>query len=155
MEKNNMSEKYNLIQNDLKTAIKCKDTNSVNALRAVIAELQNIKVINNKDIDDSIVLTTIKKYIKRYNDSITQFTKANRFDLVEKEKAELICLEKYIPAMLSEDEVKQKINLIIEDNTIECIKRNFGTIMKFLKTLPEKDLIDMQLASKYLNSILK
>lgn len=136
----------------MKEAMKSKCINQVAILRMVIADIKNKTVNEGKEITDDVCKSVVKKHIKQHEDSIKQFNDANRTDLVAKEALELTYLKFYVPNMMGEDETKCEIDNYIKLNNIEPIKKNMGMLMKHFK---EYDNIDMKIASKYLNSILK
>ena len=117
------------LQKDLLEAMKSKDKDTLNTLRSVKGAIQ-LEVINNKKEDnDDLVLDVITKQIKMRNDSINEFAKANREDLIEQNKKEIALLSTYMPAQLSELE----INKIIDDafNTVNpTSSKDMGLIMK-------------------------
>ena len=96
------------IMDDLKAAMKAKDTVALTTLRALKTALTNAAIESgNKDnvVQDADALAIVRKQIKQRQDSIEQFEKASRPELAESEKAEITVLEKYLPAALSADEV--------------------------------------------------
>lgn len=143
------------IKDDLKTFMKERNNDAVNAIKAIISEVKNQNLLRGKEITEDLVIDVVKKLVKQHKDSIEQFEKSNRNDLVEKESNELIYLEKYIPKMYSLDETKVIVDSIIKENKLELLKKSFGLIMKNLKTRNDKNMFDMQTVSGYLNSILK
>lgn len=146
------SELFNKIYEDSKTSMKEKNVSRVNILRMVISEIKNKTVNEGKEITDDVCLQVIKKSIKQHEDSIKQFTDANRTDLVAKEALELTYLKFYAPNMMSEEETKCEIDNYIKLNNVELIKKNMGTLMKHFKEYKE---MDMSIVSKYLRDILK
>ena len=103
-----MLEKF---KSELITAMKEKDKVKLNTLRAVKGAMQ-LEVINNKkEESDELLLDVINKQIKMRNDSISEFEKAGRDDLISSYKAEIDILNEYMPEMLSDEE----LNKIIED----------------------------------------
>ena len=142
---------YNKIFDDLKESMKNKDPARSSVLKMVISEIKNKTINDGKEITDDICKQVVKKSIKQHEDSIKQFTDANRTELVAKEALELTYLKFYVPNMMSEEETKSEINNIIKVNNILLAKQNMGQIMKIVKSY---DNIDMKIASKYLNSIL-
>lgn len=142
---------YNKIFDDLKESMKNKDPARSSVLKMVISEIKNKTINDGKEITDDICKQVVKKSIKQHEDSIKQFTDANRTELVAKEALELTYLKFYVPNMMSEEETKSEINNIIKVNNIPLAKQNMGQIMKIVKSY---DNIDMKIASKYLNSIL-
>ena len=87
------SELFNKIYEDSKTSMKEKNVPRVNILRMVISEIKNKTVNAGKEITDDICTQVVKKFIKQHEDSIKQFTDANRTDLVAKEALELTYLK--------------------------------------------------------------
>lgn len=95
------------ILNDYKQAMKDRDAIKSSALSFLRAELMNVAIDKRKKtLDDAEVIAVVKKQIKQRQDSIEQFQKGNRQDLVEKEVKELKILETYLPEQLSPDAVK-------------------------------------------------
>ena len=135
--------------------MKERNNDAVNAIKAIISEVKNQNLLRGKEITEDLVIDVVKKLVKQHKDSIEQFEKSNRKDLVEKESNELVYLEKYIPKMYSLDETKVIVDSIIKENKLEFSKKSFGLIMKNLKTRNDKNMFDMQTVSGYLNSILK
>ena len=120
-----------------------------------MSDIKNATVNAGKEITDEACMKVIQKSVKTHTDSINQFNQAGRFDLADKEKAEKLIIEKYLPKMLSEEMTQSLILKIVVDNQIEEKKQNFGKIMKLLKECPESSSIDMRVASSYLNVLLK
>lgn len=117
------------INNDMITYMKSKDSFSLGVIRMVKGAIQLEKINKKRDLTDDEVITVISKQIKMRNDSINEFTKANREDLIEQNKKEIALLSTYMPAQLSELE----INKIIDDafNTVNpTSSKDMGLIMK-------------------------
>ncbi len=97
------------IREKLKDAMRAKDQNTLDALRSVISGFTNELVANGKSpqetVTDEIALTVIKKLVKQRKDSISQFESAGRTELADAEKAQLVVLEAYLPAQLSEEKI--------------------------------------------------
>lgn len=145
------SELYTKIYDDLKKSMLDKNHIRVNVIKMIISEIKNKSINIGKEITDDICLQVIKKSIKQHEDSIQQFTEANRMDLVSKEALELTYLKFYVPNMMSDDEMKNEIDNIIKTNNIPLFKQNMGQIMKIVKTYNN---IDMKKASEYIKSII-
>ena len=139
---------YEKIQADIKNAMIDKNTVKRDCLRSLVSEIKNQTINAGKEITEDIVLRCIQKSVKQHNDSIEQFTRANRDDLVLKEIEEKKYLEVYLPRTLDENETFDVIATILQ--TIEPFKKNMGTIMRLL---PKE--VDRGLASKLLKEILK
>lgn len=130
------------IKNDLISAMKEKNKVLLNTLRAVKGAVQ-LEVINNKkEENDELYLDVINKQIKMRNDSIEEFKNANRMDLVESYQQEVDILKKYMPSMLSEDELNDIIDEVISKTGAESIK-DFGNVMKEITPLV-KNRCDMK-----------
>ena len=96
------------VMSDLKDAMKARDTVALTTLRALKTALTNAAIESgNKDnvVSDADALALVRKQIKQRNDSIEQFESAGRAELADNEKAEIVVLEKYLPAALSAEEV--------------------------------------------------
>jgi uncharacterized protein YqeY len=100
---------------DLKTAMKAKDENRLNAIRTLKAAIANFELARPKDkpILEADLLGIVEKQIKQRRESIEMYEKGNRPDLVAKEKAERVFLEAYMPKQLSRDEIKAEVAAII------------------------------------------
>ena len=103
-----LSEKIN---SDVINYMKSKDSFALGVVRMVKGAIQLEKINLKRDLTDEEVISVIGKQIKMRNDSIEEFTKANRMDLVDQYKKEIEVLNNYMPEQLSEDE----INAIIDE----------------------------------------
>lgn len=131
-----MTELYNQIKQDIRTATLSKDTVRKNTLQMLLADIDNQNIIHKKEITDDVILSVISKAVKNREASIAQFEQANRHDLAEKEKIEHSLLKKYLPTELSEDETRAIIDSIITENQIDMSDRSaIGKIMKQLGTV--------------------
>jgi len=100
---------------DLKDAMRQSDETRKTALRLTIAAIKNAEVAAIKQFDDPDVIGIIAKQAKQRRESIDEFTKANRQDLVDKEAAELKVLETYLPAQMSREDVDAEARKVIEE----------------------------------------
>ena len=116
---------------DLKAAMKAKDTVALTTLRALKTALTNTAIESgHKDnvVTDADALAIVRKQIKQRHDSIEQFEAANRPELAETEKAEIVVLEKYLPAAMSAEE----ISAIVADAVAETgatTRADMGKVM--------------------------
>lgn len=116
---------------DIKTAMKAKDTVSLTTLRALKTALTNAAIESgNKDniVEESDALAIVRKQIKQRNDSVEQFEKADRPELAETEKAEILVLEKYLPAGLSDAEIDTIVTAAISESGASS-KADMGKVM--------------------------
>ena len=97
------------ITEDMKTAMRAKDTPRLGAIRLLQAAIKQREVDERIVLDDAAVIATIEKMIKQRKDSISQFEKAARDDLVAIEAAEMVILQTYLPAQLSDAEVEAAV----------------------------------------------
>lgn len=103
------------INEDMKTAMKARDSEKLAAIRLLQAALKQKEVDERIEITDAIVLSTIEKMLKQRKDSITQYTAGNRMDLVAKEEFEVGILQGYMPAQLSESEIATILDAVIAE----------------------------------------
>lgn len=116
------------IKNDIVSAMKNKDKDTLNTLRAVKGAVQ-LEVINNKkEENNELYLDVINKQIKMRNDSINEFEKAGRTDLASSYKNEIEILSKYMPSKLTSLELETIIDEAISNNGNSI--KSFGLIMK-------------------------
>lgn len=118
------------IQEDIKAAMKAKDTVALAATRAIKGEILLFKTAEggSRDVTDADVLKMIQKLIKQRKESAEQFTAAGRQELAYNELAEAAAMEKYLPRQLSIDEVKAKVREIIAQVGATSIK-DMGKVM--------------------------
>ncbi|MBK6852445.1 MAG: GatB/YqeY domain-containing protein [Burkholderiales bacterium] len=103
------------ITDDMKTAMRAKDSDRLLAIRMLLAALKQKEVDERVVLDDTMVVAIVDKLIKQRKDSIEQFRKAARDDLADKEAAELLVLEAYLPQRLSADEIDAAVKAIVAD----------------------------------------
>ena len=107
-----MSTLKDRITEDMKSAMRAKDSERLLAIRMLLAACKQREVDERIVLDDAAVVAIVDKQIKQRKDSITAFTQAGRTDLVEKESAELRVLEAYLPQRLSADEVRAAVGAL-------------------------------------------
>ncbi|MDP2939200.1 MAG: GatB/YqeY domain-containing protein [Candidatus Omnitrophota bacterium] len=118
------------ILEDYKIAMKQKDTLKASILNYLRSEMNYYAIEKKKDkLEDQDIIAVIKKQVKSHQDSIEQFEKGNRADLAEKEKKELEILKSYLPQELSEAELKNIVEEVINSFPDATIK-DMGKIMK-------------------------
>ncbi|MEK0428993.1 MAG: hypothetical protein RL001_1520 [Pseudomonadota bacterium] len=97
------------ISEDMKTAMRAKDSGRLATIRLINAAIKQKEVDERIDLNDDQVLSVIEKMIKQRKDSISQFEAGGRQDLADIEKAELVVLNAYMPAQMSEAEVQAEV----------------------------------------------
>ena len=117
------------LNKDMVEAMKNKDSFTLGVIRMAKGAIQLESINKKKELTDEDIVSVISKQIKMRNDSITEFSKANRTDLVEQNKKEIEILSKYMPEQLSLDEV----NKILDDAFAQInptSSKDMGLIMK-------------------------
>jgi len=125
----------NKIKEDMVNAMKTKDNSSLNLLRVIIGEFNRI----DKEISNEIAIKIIRKMYKNALESKNSF--------------EIIVLEKYLPKMYNENEIRALVGNIIEGNDFKTMK-DMGDVMKIIKNNPDSMLIDNKLASRITKELL-
>ena len=108
-----MSELLARLQGDLNSARKSQDKAGTLLLGTVLSEVKNKKIELRRDPTDADVIDVLRKSIKRRRESIEMYTKGKRSDLADRESAEAAALEKYLPAQVSEDELRAAVKAAI------------------------------------------
>src|SRR5258706_4060184 len=103
------------ITEDMKTAMRAKDSERLGTVRLLLAALKQKEVDERIVLDDAAVVAIVDKLIKQRKDSIEAFQKADRKDLADKEAAEMKVLQAYLPARLSADEVLAEVKAIVAE----------------------------------------
>lgn len=120
------------INEDMKAALRARDAGRLSAIRLLLAAIKQKEVDERIVADDAAVTAIVEKLIKQRRDSIEQFGKAGRADLVDKEKAELDLLSGYLPQQLSEDELNAAIDTAIAEAGAAG-PQSMGKVMSLLK----------------------
>lgn len=116
------------ITNDLKAAMKARDEARTSILRMVQAALKNKRIDLMKDLTDDDALKAVQALVKQYKDSLGDFERGGRQDLVEKTKGEIAVLESYLPAGPNEAEVRKVVEAKIAE--LGAVgPQDFGKIM--------------------------
>jgi len=103
------------ITDDMKAAMRAKDSERLGAIRMLTAAIKQKEVDERVDLDDTAVVGVVDKLLKQRKDSIEAFEKAGRQDLADKEKAEVAVLQVYLPARLSADEIASEVKAIVAE----------------------------------------
>ena len=127
-----MSDLKNQINEDVKTAMRSKEKERLGALRLITAAIKQREVDERIELDDGQVTAVLNKMVKQRRDSIEQYEKAKREDLIEKEQFELDIISGYLPQPLSDDEINTLIDSAIASTGAESVK-DMGKVMGQLK----------------------
>jgi len=113
-------------------AMRAKDKIRLGTLRMLLAAIKQIEIDQRIELDDDAITAVIIKSVKQRKDSISQFEKAERFDLVDIEKNELAILQEFLPQALTSDQVKALIAKVI-DSTKATGMQDMSKVMGVLK----------------------
>ena len=146
----NLKEK---LLSDMKEAMKSKDSLKLGTIRSVIAAVKNQEIDLRKDLDEEDVLTIVSREVKKRKEAASLYKKGKRPELEDKEIQEMKILQTYLPEQVSEEDLRQRIQEVIEETGAEGMK-DFGKIMKTL--VPEfkgkaDNALIKELASEFLN----
>ena len=117
------------IGTDITAAMKAKDAPRLSALRMLKAAVMNKGVEKGRDLDDAEVLQVVASLVKQRRDSIEQFSKAGRTDLVDKETGEIAVLDTYLPPAASAEEIDAAVSAAITETAASTVK-DMGKVMK-------------------------
>ena len=145
----------NKIDEDYKQSIKNKDQQKIDTLRLIRSAIKDKDISsrtseNKEGINDSEILSLLLNLIKQRNDSIEQFEKAKRDDLIKNEKSEIEVIKDYLPQQKTQEETEKIINEIISSNNLESIK-DMGKLMSIIKNDYAGE-VDMGLVGKIAKS---
>lgn len=121
------------LMEDLKVAMREKDTIKKNTVQMVRAEILKIKKDTGNELDDEKIVNIIAKEVKTKKDALVDFEKGERDDLVEQTNQEIKILQEYLPKQLSKDEIKEIVSKIVEELGANSMK-DMGPVMKEAKS---------------------
>ena len=147
----------NNIDEDYKKSIKNKDQQKIDTLRLIRSAIKDKDIStrtseNKEGINDTEILSLLINLIKQRKDSIEQFQKAKRDDLIKNEQSEIEIIKKYLPQQKTQEETEKIINEIIISNNLESIK-DMGKLMSIIKNDYAGE-VDMGLVGKIAKSKL-
>ncbi|ENZ5541750.1 GatB/YqeY domain-containing protein [Enterococcus hirae] len=116
------------LNDDMKTAMKAKDKESLQVIRMIKSSIQNEQIKKGHDLTEDEELTVLSREMKQRRDSLHEFEEAGRDDLAEKVKSEIVIVEKYMPEQLSEDDIRQLVQEAITQTGASSVKE-FGKVM--------------------------
>ncbi len=148
-----MSKTYETLRADIIAAMKARDTTTLTALRTADAAIKRAAMDANKDVDDALVIATMRKAVKNLTDANAEFQKGGRADLIAANEAEIKVLEKYLPQALDAAKVDALIVEAIQE-TGATSKKEMGKVIAALKKRPEASLIDFGAVSKQVQAKL-
>src|SRR6185369_16367210 len=114
---------------DLTAAMKSQDATAMSTLRMVKAAMMNRQIEKGSELDDDDMQKLLRSLVKQRRDSIEQYEKAGRQELVDKEKAEIDVINTYLPQAASQEEIEQAVAAAIADTGASSMK-DMGGVMK-------------------------
>lgn len=122
------------ISEDMKNAMRAKDSMRLGTIRLLQAAIKQREVDDRVELNDTDVIATIEKMLKQRRDSIAAYDSANRHDLSDIEKAEVLVLQTYLPQQLSDAEVAEILEKVVIDTEASGIK-DMSKVMAAIKPL--------------------
>ncbi|HPY02896.1 MAG TPA: GatB/YqeY domain-containing protein [Spirochaetota bacterium] len=145
---------YKRIESDLQDSLKSGNELRLSVLRMLKSDIMYEKNKSGKDLSEEKILETVSRAAKRRKESITEFDKAGRADLSDKEKSELLIIEEYLPKQLTESEIYEIVEEFISKNGKPQSSesgRFIGMIMKELKGRADGSLVKEIVSKKISN----
>lgn len=127
-----MSELKAKLTEDMKTAMRSGDKSRLQTIRLILSAVKQQEVDTREEQSDDDIIASLTKMQKQRRESIRQFEKADRQDLVDKEEQELVVISEYLPAALSDDEIDKLIAEAMTESGASSIK-DMGKVMGILK----------------------
>ena len=141
------------IVTDLTAAMKSQDAARTSTLRMVKAAMMNRQIEKGAELDDDDMQKLLRSLVKQRRDSIEQYEKAGRQELVDKEAAEIAVIETYLPQAASKEEVEQAVTAVIAETGASSMK-DMGKVMKAVQAALAGKNADGRLVSEVVKSKL-
>ena len=138
---------------DLTASMKAQDAPRTSTLRMVKAAMMNRKIEKGAELDNDEMLKLLRSLVKQRRDSVEQYELAGRKDLVDKEQAEIVVIESYLPQPATEAEIQQAVAAAIADTGASSIK-DMGKVMKATQAALAGKNADGKLVSEIVKSKL-
>jgi uncharacterized protein len=140
------------LESDLKQAMRDRNEVARDTLRMLLAEIKNREIASEEDLKDDEAIAVLQKAVKTRQESVEQFDRAGRADLVARERAEIAVVQTYLPQSMSEDEVRVAVQAVLAETGVST-KKDLGVAMKAVMAR-HKGRIDGRLAQKILGELL-
>ena len=141
------------IVSDLTAAMKAQDAARTSTLRMVKAAMMNRQIEKGAELDDEDMQKLLRSLVKQRRDSIEQYEKAGRQELVDKESAEIAVIETYLPAAASREEIEQAVTAAIAETGASSMK-DMGGVMKAVQSALAGKNADGRLVSEVVKAKL-
>lgn len=132
------------LNEDLKVAMKAGDALKTSTIRMLKSAINNAEMAKKKSFSDEEVFNVILSSIKQHRDSINQYKQGNRPELVAQEEAELVILQAYLPAQMSEEELRTLVAKVIAETGATAVKdmgKVIGKIMPLIKGRADNSIV--------------
>ena len=140
------------ITEDMKNALRAKDTERLGAIRLLLAAVQRREVDERTTLDDAAVMAVAEKLIKQSREAVTQFEQGGRADLVDKENREIAVWQTYLPEPLDDQALDKMVRDALAETSAESM-RDMGKVMGVLKPKLQ-GRADMAAVSKMVKALL-
>ena len=149
---------FDLIKNDLKTAMKAKEVLTVSTLRMITSSIKNIEISNRtssgeESLDEAGIIQLLSKMVKQRKESAEIYKTSNRSDLSQQENDEIVIISKFLPEQLTEEEIHNICQEIVKNTNASSIK-DMGLCMGKIKNSYSSQM-DFSIAGKILKELLK
>lgn len=144
----------NQLEKDLIEAMKARDALRLSVVRAVKSAMKMQNIDHKREINDELLIEVVSREIKTRNESIKEFEKGNRQDLIDKTQSEIVILEAYLPEQLSDSEVREivdKIFVEVEPAGIKDMGKVMGKVTPLVKGKADMSIVSAIIKEK-LNS---
>jgi len=140
------------LENDLKQAMRDRNEVARDTLRMLLAEIKNREIASGRDLSGDEAIAVLQKAVKTRQESVEQFDRGGRADLVAREKAEIAVVQAYLPESMTEEETRVAVQAVLAETGVTA-KKDLGAAMKAVMAR-HKGRIDGRLAQKILGELL-
>lgn len=135
------------LMDDMKQAMKSKDTVKLGVVRFLRSEIQNFK-IDNGEQDDKGIQKIIASQVKKMKDAVTEFKKAGRDEMVAEEEAKILIMETYLPEQMSDSELEAIVSKVVDATEDKNMGKLIGAVMKEVSGLADGNRVSALVRSK-------
>jgi uncharacterized protein YqeY len=149
-----MSKLKEQLMEDMKKAMKAKDKERLSVIRMTRSEIKNKEIESREELDDQGVTAVIAKQVKQIKDSLADFEKSGKEDVMEKLYKEIEILQEYLPEQMSEAEVDELVNQVIEETDAKNMSdmgQVMGAIMPKIKGRADGSMVSSKVKEKLSN----
>ena len=149
-----MSDLKQQLLDDMKKAMKAKDKARLSVIRMTRSEIKNKEIETGEELDDEGVISVIAKQVKQIKDSLSDFEKSGKEDVMKKLHQEIEILEEYLPEQMSEEEVDELVDQVIEKTGAENMSdmgKVMGAIMPKIKGRADGTMVSNKVKEKLSN----